>query len=254
MTNLKAVAARALPLLDLTNLDDGCTEEDIAKLCARAVTPHGNVAAVCVWPKWVTLSRKLLRGTGVKVATVVNFPAGTDTPAKAAAGTARAFGDGAHEVDIVVPYKAFLAGDLKAIGKTVGACRKVVPAGRHLKAILETSEYPDGGSICRAAVYTLYGGAHFIKTSTGKLATGATPDAAREMLGAIRMVNKRRSLKISGGVRKTADAAVYLALADEIMGPDWVNPRRFRFGASGLLDDLLATLDGKSGARAKLGY
>jgi len=246
MPDLAALAARALPLLDLTNLNDTCDDAAIHALCARAVTPHGTVAAVCIWPQFVPVARKLLKGTDVKVATVANFPRGLNDPEAAARDTAAAFADGAHEADVVIPYHALLAGDGMAVTRLVEAAREKVPRGRRLKTILETGEIKDGALIAKAARLALEAGAHFIKTSTGKTPVSATPEAARIMLEAIKASRKKAGFKASGGIRTTADAAIYLALADEIMGPDWANPATFRFGASGLLDDLLARLGGKA--------
>lgn len=245
MPDLAAVAARALPLLDLTNLNDTCDDAAIHALCARAATAHGTVAAVCIWPQFVPVARKLLKGTDVKVATVANFPRGHNDPEAAARQTAAAFADGAHEVDVVIPYHALLAGDATAVTRLVEAAREKVPRGRRLKAILETGEITDGALIAKASRLALEAGAHFIKTSTGKTQVSATPEAARIMLEAIKASRRKAGIKPSGGIRTAADAAVYLALADDIMGPGWVSPATFRFGASGLLDDLLSHLGGK---------
>jgi len=241
---------RALPLLDLTNLNDTCDDAAIHALCARAVTPHGNVAAVCIWPQFVPVARKLLKGTDIKVATVANFPRGGNDPEAAAREAAAAFADGAHEVDVVIPYHALLAGDAMSVTRLVEAAREKVPRGRRLKTILETGEIKDGALIAKAARLALEAGAHFIKTSTGKTPVSATPEAARIMLEAIKAGRKKAGLKAAGGIRTAADAAIYLSLADQIMGQDWVSPATFRFGASGLLDDLLARLNGKGGAAA----
>jgi deoxyribose-phosphate aldolase len=108
--------------------------------------------------------------------------------------------------------------------------------------IIESGELSDPALIDAASRIAIEGGAHFIKTSTGKTPISATPAAARVMLTAIKEMGKPVGFKASGGVRTLADAQVYLDIADEIMGPDWVSPDTFRFGASGLLDALLAAL------------
>ena len=246
MPDLAATAARALPLLDLANLNDTCDDAAIHELCRRAVTPHGNVAAVCVWPQFVPVARKLLKGTGVKVATVANFPRGHGDAESAARETAAAFADGAQDVDVVIPYRALMAGDEDAITRLVGAAREKVPRGGRLKAILETGEIADAALIAKASRLALAAGAQFIATSTGKTAVSATLEAARIMLDAIQSSHKKTGFKASGGIRNAADAGQYLALADDIMGLDWVSPSTFRFGASGLLDDLIARLNGKT--------
>jgi len=246
MPDLVAIAARALPLLDLTNLNDACDDAAIHELCRRAVTPHGHVAAVCIWPQFVPVARKLLRGTGVKVATVANFPRGADDAEGAARETAAAFADGAQEVDVVIPYRALMAGNAEAVTQLVGAAREKVPRGGRLKTILETGEIKDARLIAEASRRALAAGAHFIKTSTGKTPVSATLEAARIMLETLKASRKKAGLKPSGGIRTTADAGLYLALADEIMGEGWATPATFRFGASGLLDDLIARLNGKT--------
>lgn len=248
MPDLAATAARALPLLDLTNLNDTCDDAAIHELCRRAVTPHGHVAAVCIWPQFVPVARKLLKGSGVKIATVANFPRGLNNPEEAARETAAAFAAGAQEVDVVIPYHALLSGDAAAVTTLIGAAREKVPRGGRLKTILETGEIKDAGPIAQAAQLALAAGAHFIKTSTGKTTVSATPEAAAVMLEAIKSSRKKAGLKPSGGIRTTADAGRYMALADAIMGSEWISPATFRFGASGLLDDLLARLNGKTRA------
>jgi len=255
MPELATVAARALGLLDLTNLNDTCDDAAIHDLCARAATSHGNVAAVCIWPQFVPVARKLLKGTSIKVATVANFPRGGNDPEATARDTTAAFASGAHEVDVVIPYNALLAGDGASVTRLIAAAREKVPRGRRLKAILETGELKIPKFIAQASRLALEAGAQFIKTSTGKTPVSATPQAAQIMLETIKAGRSKAGFKASGGIRTAADAAIYLALADEIMGPDWASPATFRFGASGLLDDLLALLAGKTrAALASSGY
>ncbi|MEJ1156818.1 deoxyribose-phosphate aldolase [Prosthecomicrobium sp. N25] len=240
----RATAARALPLLDLTDLADDCKEAAVADLCARAVTPHGPVAAVCLWPRFVRLAKARLAGTPVRVATVVNFPAGgTDTPA-VLAETRAAIADGADEIDLVMPYRAFLAGQPEVADAQIRLVREACAAPVRLKVILETGRLAAPDAIRRAADLALAAGADFIKTSTGKVPVNATPEAATLMLEAIRDAGGRAGFKAAGGIRTTADAGHYLGLADRILGAGWATPATFRFGASGLLADLLAHLDG----------
>jgi deoxyribose-phosphate aldolase len=113
-----------------------------------------------------------------------------------------------------------------------------------LKVILETGELGDAATIRAAADLALAAGADFVKTSTGKVKINATPEAAAELLAAIRACGRPAGFKAAGGIRTIADAAAYLALADAIMGPAWAAPATFRFGASGLLDALHGVLDG----------
>ena len=139
MIDLRTAAAQALACLDLTNLDDDCDEAAVADLCARARTPHGPVAAVCVWPDFVVQSRAALDGSGIGVASVVNFPAGDDDLDSVREEVRAVVFDGADEIDLVVPWRALLAGHPEDIAATVAGVREV-SGGRLLKAILETGE------------------------------------------------------------------------------------------------------------------
>jgi deoxyribose-phosphate aldolase len=234
-------AARVLPLLDLTSLNDDDTPERIEALCDKAVTSAGRVAAVCIHLPFVGLASRRLAGTGVRVATVVDFPGGSGDPGRIAAETAEAVASGAGEIDMVIPWRALAAGDRAAVRASLAACRSAC-AGRVMKAILETGGLDDAGLISAACEEALAGGADFLKTSTGKLQPAATPEAAALMLSAIRGSGASVGFKAAGGIRDLASAVVYLDLADRIMGPGWASPGTFRFGASGLLDALLAEL------------
>lgn len=240
--DLQNAARRALVCLDLTNLDESCDAAAVAELCRRAQTPEGSVAAVCVWPAFVGQAKAALRNTGVKVATVINFPTGEDDLDEAKGEARAAIFAGADEIDMVIPWRAvaaandatMVAGLLHEIKDITGA----VP----LKAILETGELRDPVLIGLAAEAAIAGGANFLKTSTGKTPAGATPEAARILLETIARLDRDVGFKASGGVRTVAQAAEYLALADEILGPGWAGPKHFRIGASGLLGAILATL------------
>lgn len=239
---LRRVAQRILDLMDLTNLDDACTETDVDRLCARAHGPHGNVAAVCVWPRFVARAVRQLSGTGIHIATVVNFPSGDDEPAEVVALIGRCLADGADEIDVVLPYKKFLDGRLDEVVVALDTIRAAVPRTAHLKVILETGELSEPEVIRRAARLAIDHGADFIKTSTGKTKVSATTESARIMLEVIADSIRPVGLKPSGGIRTLRDAEQYLDLADDIMGPTWVSSETFRFGASGLLDSLEAEL------------
>lgn len=235
-------ALRALRLLDLTDLSDQATETGALQLCARAVAAPGPVAAICLWPQFVKLARQALRESPVRIATVINFPAGASNCSLIASDIAEALDDGADEIDLVMPWRAFLAGDHAAARDLLAEARAACGDGA-LKIILETGEYPDQAAVREASELAIAAGADFIKTSTGKTKTSATPAAARTMLEAIKASGKAVGLKPSGGLRTLADAKIYLDLADELMGPGWVSPRSFRLGASGLygvLADIIA--------------
>jgi deoxyribose-phosphate aldolase len=247
------VARIGVACLDLTNLDDGCAERDIDALCARAVTAVGPVAAVCVWPRFVAQAKRRLAGAPVKVATVVNFPIGGEHRARVVEETLGALRDGADEIDLVLPYRAFAEGRADAAAKMVDEVREACKA-LTLKVILETGMLREPALIRRAADLAIAEGADFVKTSTGKVEVGATADAAMAMLASIASTKRRVGLKPSGGVRTLADARTYIALAQAAMGDGWVRPETFRLGASSLLDVLLASLGGTAAPTAEGAY
>jgi deoxyribose-phosphate aldolase len=242
-SDLKTIARRALVCLDLTNLDESCDAAAIDLLCKRAQTPHGSVAAVCIWPRFVAQAKAALAHTGIRVATVVNFPGGDEPLDTVETATRAALGDGAEEIDMVVPWRGLRVGGEDGITEAVRRI-KAACGGAALKAILETGELKDPALIGLAAERALDGGADFLKTSTGKVPVNATPEAARILLDAISRHGGSAGFKAAGGVRSVEDAGAYLGLADEIMGSGWAGPKHFRIGASGLLDALLATLEG----------
>jgi deoxyribose-phosphate aldolase len=253
--SLRETAAVALSLLDLTNLRDDCTPAQIEALCARAQSPYGNTAAICIWPRFVAQARAIL-GTDhvVKIATVVNFPAGDMEVADVAAEAREAIADGADEIDLVIPYRAFLAGNEQAVTDMVAAVRAECKGPVLLKTILETGEIKDTALIRRASELAIEAGSDFIKTSTGKVAINATLEAADIMLRAIRASGRKVGFKPAGGIGSVSDAALYLSLAETIMAPDWAMPSTFRFGASSLLDDILNVLAGGESKTASSGY
>lgn len=251
---LRAVASRALALLDLTNLKDDCTPDQIVTLCERAQSPFGPTAAICIWPRFVMQARTLLGpDSPIRIATVVNFPSGEMKTEDVLAETRDAVADGADEIDLVIPYRALAKGDEKAVTDMVTAV-KAACGPAILKTILETGELKDIALIRRASDLSIAAGADFIKTSTGKVGVNATLEAADIMLQAIRDSRRKVGFKPAGGISTVADAGHYLRLADTIMGDDWVIPSTFRFGASGLLDNITAVLSGERSTAAASGY
>ena len=238
-----ALARRLLGLLDLTTLNDSDDGEVIRALAAFAATPVGQVAALCTWSRLIGEALASLAGTRVPVAAVANFPAGAaDVPA-AAAECAQALAAGAAEVDVVFPWRAFLAGDRDTPQALVRACREACGERAHLKVILESGQLATPAHIRQAADIAIAGGAHFLKTSTGKTQPGATLMAAQVMLDAIAQAQTRGvrvGFKASGGIRTMADAASYLALYERRFGPGSAEPAVFRIGASQLVHELLA--------------
>ncbi len=240
------LAQRALKLLDLTELSDGCREDHIEALIQKALTSHGPVAAICIWPQFVSLARGRLEGKGMKIATVINFPKGGDDVERALEDTAEALKDGADEIDLVMPVKAFMAGDEATMRSMIGEVKDELEERATLKVILETGVLMDAAVIRRAADIAIDEGADFIKTSTGKAPVSATPEAVAIMLEAIKAADHTVGLKPSGGIRTLEDARRYLAQVDAAMGPDWATSETFRFGASSLYDALIAAIEGRS--------
>jgi len=244
------IATRALRSLDLTDLNETCTDQAIDALCKKALDPRGPVAAVCVWPQFVKRSQENLKGSYVRIATVVNFPTGDEDISRVTDDTQEALSDGANEIDLVLPYETVRRGDIAVAAEMVEAVRDLVDQERLLKVILETGELKDPTLIETASRIAIDAGADFIKTSTGKTPVSATPEAAEIMLNAIKASGKSVGLKPSGGIRSVADAKIYLDLADRIMGPGWATPRTFRIGASSVYDALIAAIEGRAGTAA----
>lgn len=240
--SLSTLAALLLPLLDLTSLGEDDTPEAIRALCARARLPSGLPAALCVYPEHVTTVRGALGDTSAKVATVVNFPDGGSDAARITRETRRAIAAGADEIDMVLPYRALLAGDAALARVCVDACRAACGDGVLLKLIIESGELATPERIREACRIGLDAGVDFLKTSTGKVSVNATPEAAAIMLDEIAAAGGRCGFKAAGGIRTLAAAADYLELADAQMGADWISPQRFRIGASALFDELAAVL------------
>ncbi|WP_159820445.1 deoxyribose-phosphate aldolase [Colwellia sp. 20A7] len=245
----KEIAKQAISLMDLTSLTDQETPADIEKLCLQAKSAGGNTAAICIFPRFIPLAKKLLTNQGtpnIKIATVTNFPHGNDDVAIAVAETKAAVAYGADEVDVVFPYQALINGDTEIGLKLVAACKQVCPNDVLLKVIIETGELKTPELIKLASEISIRAGADFIKTSTGKVNVNATPQAAEIMLNVINATNDANTdtgFKAAGGVRDVNDAQVYLDIASNILGEHWVSTEHFRFGASSLLNNLLTTLE-----------
>lgn len=236
------IAAHTLiRLLDLTALNPDDTEYTIEDLCLKARSPYGSVAAVCVWPKFVTLAKRLLINGDIKVATVVNFPKGENNLNNLKKEIYQALEAGANEIDAVFPYTEFLKKNYKAYETFVSSARDLCE-GKTLKVILETGEFPNALKIIDAAKICINGGADFIKTSTGKTKVSATPEAANAILETIADSKRNVGFKASGGIRTIEEAKKYLVLATEIMGYKWVTPANMRIGASSLLTNLINTI------------
>jgi deoxyribose-phosphate aldolase len=244
LLDLPAAARIALACLDLTSLGDADTAAHIVKLCDKAQGPFGHVAAVCVWPRFVTQARALLPAT-IRVAAVANFPDGSIDTQRALRDADTIIEAGGDEIDLVLPYRAFVDGRVRECAALVAAVRHL-SAGQTLKLIIESGELREDGLIRAACQLGLDAGVDFLKTSTGKSPVSATPQAATVMLQAITAHPRGAQVgfKASGGVRSVADAAVYIGLARQHLGAASLVPARLRFGASALLADIEATLGG----------
>lgn len=236
-------AERLIRCLDLTSLNPDDTEESIASLCEKAVTPFGPVAAVCVYPEWIPAARRLLKKTPVGIATVINFPAGGNDFKSMKEEIKKVVGT-ADEIDAVFPYRSFLAGNLDECRRFMEIVKREC-GKKTLKIILETGELKHVSTIAAAARFCLEYEVDFIKTSTGKTPVSATIGAANIILETIRDSGKDAGFKASGGIRDYEEARKYLVLSEIILGKDWPQPDHFRIGASSLLDDLLKVAKGE---------
>ncbi|RKF15735.1 deoxyribose-phosphate aldolase [Alginatibacterium sediminis] len=256
MSDLIAVAKQSLSYMDLTTLNDDDTREVVTQLCQKASTQIGEVAAICIYPRFIPHARKVLRELGaadLKIATVTNFPWGDDDIAIAVAETRAAVAYGADEVDVVFPWRALKDGNSSIGFELVKACKEACGDAVKLKVIIESGELKTPELIRQASEICIKAGADFIKTSTGKVPVNATPEAAKVMLQVIAELNPSCGFKAAGGVKSAEQAKVYLDMASELLGEQWLSPEHFRFGASSLLASLEATIEGRD-AQAKAGY
>ena len=239
----------AIRMVDLTTLEGADTPGKVRSLCVKAMRPDPGdpsvppVAAVCVYPDLVEVAVEVLRGSTVRVASVATaFPSGRAALETKLGDVRDAVAAGAHEIDMVIDRGAFLSGRYGKVYEEIVATRAACgPA--HLKVILETGELVTLDNARRASYLALLAGADFIKTSTGKVSPAATPPVALVMLQAVRdfaaATGEVRGVKLAGGIRSSKDAVRYLVMVSEVAGQRWLDPDRFRFGASSLLNDLL---------------
>ncbi|MDQ5874097.1 MAG: deoxyribose-phosphate aldolase [Actinomycetota bacterium] len=243
----------AVACCDLTTLEGADSPASIRQLASKAMRPapldHSipHVAALCIYPRLVPAAAEALGGSGVAVASVATaFPSGQSAFELRVAEIERAHADGASEIDSVISRGALLAGDDDAVCDEVAAAKQAC-GDAHLKVILETGELGSYDRVRRASLIAMAAGAHFIKTSTGKITPAATLPVALVMAEAIRdfadLSGRAVGLKVAGGIRSAKDALRYLVLVNETLGPDWLTPERFRIGASSLLNDLLMQID-----------
>ncbi|HBX78662.1 MAG TPA: deoxyribose-phosphate aldolase [Acidimicrobiaceae bacterium] len=235
--------------MDLTTLEGADTAGRVLALCNRARHPDPTdpscppVAAVCVYPSLVRVAVEAVAGSTVKVASVAGaFPSGQSSLANRLDDIATAVADGADEIDIVINRGAFLSGDYELVHAEILAA-KAACGQAHLKTILEVGELGSFEAIRWASMIAMGAGSDVIKTSTGKIGVSATPPIALCMAEAIREfeadTGRSVGLKLAGGIRTAKQASHYLVLVNETLGSKWLDPDWFRFGASGLLNDVM---------------
>jgi len=249
-TTAKAFAIDlAISMVDLTTLEGQDTPGKVRALSAKAMRPDPAdptcpaAAAVCVYSDMVAVAKDALGSSGVHVASVATaFPSGRAAMDVKLADTRDAVEAGADEIDMVIDRGAFLAGHYLQVFEEIAAVRESCgPA--HLKVILETGELQTYDNVRRASWLAMMAGAHFIKTSTGKVQPAATLPVTLVMLEAVRdyreQTGRMVGVKPAGGIRTSKDAIKYLVMVNEVAGAEWLVPDWFRFGASTLLNDLL---------------
>jgi deoxyribose-phosphate aldolase len=239
----------AIRMTDLTTLEGRDTPGKIRALCAKGMHPDPadpdipSVAAICCYPASVPDAKEALRGSSVKVASVATgFPSGQTYLDIKLAETREAVAAGADEIDMVLDRSAFLSGDYLAVFDEIVQVKEAC-SDRHLKVILETGELETYDNVRRASLLAMLGGADFVKTSTGKIQPAATIPVTLVMMLAVRdfhgQTGRAVGIKPAGGIRTAKEAIQYLVVLYETLGPAWMTPDRFRFGASTLLNDLL---------------
>ena len=243
----------AISMMDLTTLEGKDTPGKVRAMCVKAMRPQPgdptipSVAAVCVYPALVAEAKDALKGSTVKIASVATgFPSGQTFREIKVAEVKAAVAAGADEIDMVIDRGAFLSGDYATVFDEIveikDACGDV-----HLKVILETGELGTFDQVRRASILAMAAGADFIKTSTGKIQPAATLPVTLVMLEAIRDFEKATGravgMKPAGGIRTAKEAVQYLVVLYETLGPRWMTPERFRFGASTLLNDVLMQIE-----------
>ena len=243
----------AISMLDLTTLEGTDTPATIRDLVKRATNPDNSIqglpstAAVCVYGDRVELAKNFLveLNSPVKLAAVSTaFPSGRNTLDLKLRETLNILEAGADEIDMVIDRAALLSGDYAKVydevRQTALLCSEF---NAKLKVIFETGELASLENINLASWLAIFAGADFIKTSTGKISTAATPTSTLILLRAAREAYDSYGLKVgvkpAGGIKTSKDALGYLALVEETAGEEWLNKDLFRFGASSLLSDLL---------------
>ncbi len=243
----------AIRMMDLTTLEGRDTPGKVRALCAKGLHPKPgdptipSVAAICLYPSLIPEAKEALKGSTVKVASVATgFPSGQTFRDVKLLETRQAVEAGADEIDMVIDRGSFLSGDYLTVFEEIVAVKEAC-GDAHLKVILETGELETFDNVRRASVLAMAAGADFIKTSTGKVTPAATLPVTLVMLEAIRdferATGRQVGMKPAGGIRTAKEAIQYLVVLYETLGPRWMSPDWFRFGASSLLNDVLMQIE-----------
>ena len=248
----KELLKRIFSLIDLTTLSERDNIENVSQMCER-VNLLGEsypsmpiIAAICVYPEMVSVVKEKLENPLVSIASVGGgFPSSQTFTNIKIMEIEQAMEQGAEEIDIVLPVGKFLMGDLEYVEYEIQIIKqRMGPV--HLKVILETGSLQDYSMIRKASLLAIGAGANFIKTSTGKVSPGATPEAMIVMCVAIKdyynKTGKKIGIKPAGGISDSETAILYYAIVSEILGEDWLNRERFRIGASRLANCLMADI------------
>lgn len=252
--NTVEVWKQCLHQIDLTTLNGNDTEGKVRGM-ARKVNEFKqhfpdaeNVAAICVYPALVEFVRDELKEPVGIAACCAGFPASQTFPEVKVAETLLAIQAGATEVDVVISVGKFLDGKYEEVYDELCELRAACKEPIHLKAILETGDLKTAENIYKASLIAMQAGVDFIKTSTGKIAVNATPEATYVMCKAIRQWYEKTGVKVSykpaGGVSTTEEAVQHYTIVKEVLGADWLNNKNFRFGASRLANNLLTSIQG----------
>ena len=242
--------------IDLTTLKTEDSEESVLKFTERVndfedkYPDLKNVAAICVYPCFAKIVSQSLEVEDVNIACVsAGFPSSQTFTEVKVAETALALADGATEIDIVISVGKFLSGDYEGMCDEIEEI-KTICGERHLKTILETGALKTAENIMKASILSMYSGADFIKTSTGKQEPAATPEAAYVMCRAIKAYYEQTGRKVgfkpAGGINCVNDALVYYTIVKEVLGEEWMGNHLFRLGTSRLANLLLSEIVGES--------
>lgn len=241
--------------IDLTTLNSTDSDESVMKFTQKVnrfdeeFPDLKNVAAICVYPNFAEVVKDTLEVEDVKIACVsAGFPSSQTFIEVKIAETAMAIMEGADEIDIVISVGKFLSGDYETMCDEIQEL-KATCKEHHLKVILETGALKTAANIKKASILSMYAGADFIKTSTGKQQPAATPEAAYVMCQAIKeyhaLTGNKIGFKPAGGINCVNDALIYYTIVKEVLGEEWLNNELFRLGTSRLANLLLSEIKGE---------